>query len=160
MGFGQKLYVGARGGYGGMLMIGLATTLAGMAMLNPLSIGAGLLFGGKTVREEQQRQKLKRKQDAKTAVRKHLDEVQFQVGKDSRDMLRQVQRQLRDHFTGLAEELQTSVDTSVKSAQKAVSSDSSVRNGRIRDLEAELARIAGLEERARALVPAARKVPA
>ena len=45
MSFGQKLYVGARGGYGGMLMIGLATTLAGMALLNPLSIGAGLLFG-------------------------------------------------------------------------------------------------------------------
>jgi hypothetical protein len=158
MGFGQKLYVGARGGYGGMLMIGLATTLAGMAMLNPLSIGAGLLFGGKTVREEQQRQKAKRKSDAKTAVRKHLDEVQFQVLKDSRDMLRQVQRQLRDHFTELAEELQTSVSTSVKAAKSAVSSDSSIRNARIRDLEAELARITGLEEKARALLPAPRKV--
>lgn len=158
MGFGQKLYVGARGGYGGMLMIGLATTLAGMAMLNPLSIGAGLLFGGKTVREEQQRQKAKRKSDAKTAVRKHLDEVQFQVLKDSRDMLRQVQRQLRDHFTALAEELQTSVTASVRAAKTAVSSDGSVRNARIRDLEAELARIAGLEERARGLLPAPRKV--
>ena len=158
MGFGQKLYVGARGGYGGMLMIGLATTLAGMAMLNPLSIGAGLLFGGKTVREEQQRQKAKRRSDAKTAVRKHIDEVQFQVLKDSRDMLRQVQRQLRDHFTELADELQTSVSTSVKAAKSAVSTDSSVRNARIRDLEAELARITGLEEKARALLPAPRKV--
>ena len=158
MGLGQKLYVGARGGYGGMLMIGLATTLAGMAMLNPLSIGAGLLFGGKTVREEQQRQKARRKSDAKTAVRKHLDEVQFQVLKDSRDMLRQVQRQLRDHFTELAEELQTSVSTSVKAAKSAVSSDSSIRNARIRDLEAELARITGLEEKARALLPAPREV--
>ena len=158
MGLGQKLYVGARGGYGGMLMIGLATTLAGMAMLNPLSIGAGLLFGGKTVREEQQRQKAKRKSDAKTAVRKHIDEVQFQVLKDSRDMLRQVQRQLRDHFTELADELQTSVSTSVKAAKSAVSTDSSVRNARIRDLEAELARITGLEEKARALLPAPRKV--
>jgi len=155
---GQKLYVGARGGYGGMLMIGLATTLAGFAMLNPLSIGAGLLFGAKTVREEQQRQRTKRKSDAKAAVRKHIDEVIFQVGKDSRDMLRQVQRQLRDHFTALAEELQTSVDTSVKAAQKAVSGDENVRNARIRDLEAELDRIAKLEDRARALAPSARKV--
>ena len=155
---GQKLYVGARGGYGGMLMIGLATTLAGFAMLNPLSIGAGLLFGAKTVREEQARQLARHKSDAKTAVRKHLDEVTFQVGKDSRDMLRQVQRQLRDHFTSLAEELQTSVDSSVKAAQKAVSGDENVRRARIRDLEAELDRVAKLEERARALVPAARKV--
>ncbi|WP_300018419.1 dynamin family protein [Pseudonocardia sp.] len=153
MSFGQKLYVGARGGYGGLLMVGLATTLAGMALLNPLSIGAGLLFGGKTVREEQQRQLARRKADAKAAVRKHLDEIVFQVGKDSRDMLRQVQRQLRDHFTSLAEELQTSVDASVKAAQTAVSSDENVRRARIRDLEAELDRIASLEKRARALAP-------
>lgn len=158
MGFGQKLYVGARGGYGGMLMIGLATTLAGMALLNPLSIGAGLLFGGKTVREEQQRQKKQRKTEAKIAVRKHLDELTFQVGKDSRDMLRDLQRQLRDHFTALADELTTSIDRSVKAAQTAVSSDSTVRAQRIRDLEAELARIAGLEDSARQLVPAPRKV--
>lgn len=155
---GQKLYVGARGGYGGMLMIGLATTLAGFAMLNPLSVGAGLLFGAKTVREEQARQLARRKSDAKTAVRKHLDEVTFQVGKDSRDMLRQVQRQLRDHFTSLAEELQTSVEASVKSAQKAVSGDENVRRARIKDLQAELDRIGKLEERARTLAPATRKV--
>ncbi|QJY45955.1 dynamin family protein [Pseudonocardia broussonetiae] len=158
IGLGQKIYIGARGGYGGMLMIGLATTLAGFAMLNPLSIGAGLLFGAKTVREEQARQLARRTSEAKAAVRKHLDEVTFQVGKDSRDMLRQVQRQLRDHFTSLAEELQTSVDSSVKAAQKAVSGDENVRNARIRDLEAELARIAKLEDKARALVPGARKV--
>ncbi|MBW0088816.1 dynamin family protein [Pseudonocardia sp. KRD-184] len=158
IGLGQKLYIGARGGYGGMLMIGLATTLAGFAMLNPLSIGAGLLFGAKTVREEQARQLARRTSEAKAAVRKHLDEVTFQVGKDSRDMLRQVQRQLRDHFTSLAEELQTSVDSSVKAAQKAVSGDENVRQARIRDLEAELARIAKLEDKARALVPGARKV--
>jgi ethanolamine utilization protein EutP (predicted NTPase) len=158
MSFGQKLYVGARGGYGGMLMIGLATTLAGMALLNPLSIGAGLLFGGKTVREEQQRQLARRRADAKAAVRKHLDEIVFQVGKDSRDMLRHVQRQLRDHFTSLAEELQTSVDASVRAAQTAVSGDENVRRARIRDLEAELDRIGTLEKRARALAPGPQKV--
>ncbi|MBC8091993.1 MAG: dynamin family protein [Pseudonocardia sp.] len=156
MSFGQKLYVGARGGYGGMLMIGLATTVAGFAMLNPLSIGAGLLFGGKTVREEQQRQLARRRVEAKAAVRKHLDEITFQVGKDSRDMLRQVQRQLRDHFTDLADELQISVSSSVKAAQTAVSSNENVRGARIRDLKAELDRIESLEKRARAL--GARKV--
>ena len=51
-GVGQKIITGMRGGYGGMLMIGMATTLAGLALLNPISIGAGLLFGTKTVRDE------------------------------------------------------------------------------------------------------------
>ena len=55
----------------------------------------------------------RRQADAKQAVRKHIDEVTFQVGKDSRDMLRRTQRQLRDHFSALAEEVSTSISASV-----------------------------------------------
>ena len=160
MGVGQMLYVGARGGYGGMLMIGLATTLAGFAMLNPISVGAGLLFGAKTVREERKRQLQRRQSEAKVAVRRHIDEVTFQVGKDSRDMLRRVQRQLRDHFTSVAEELQTSVGSAVKAAQNAVRTDETSRAQRIRDLKAELERISGLETRAATAARALARVPA
>ena len=149
---GNKLFAGMRGGYGGMLMIGMATTVAGIGMLNPLSIGAGLLFGGKTVRDERNRLLQKRRGDAKNAVRRHVDEVTFQVGKDSRDMLRRTQRQLRDHFSALAEEVSTSLAASVNAAQSAVKTTTSERDRRIRDLKAELARIDGMAERARALV--------
>jgi Dynamin family len=150
-GVGNKLFTGMRGGYGGMLMIGMATTIAGLGMLNPLSIGAGLLFGGKTLRDEKKRMLQKRRGDAKNAVRKHIDEVTFQVGKDSRDMLRRTQRQLRDHFSALAEEMSTSIAASVQAAQSAMKTSTSERERRIRDLKAELARIDGLVERARAL---------
>jgi hypothetical protein len=150
-GIGNKLFSGMRGGYGGMLMIGMATTIAGLGMLNPLSIGAGLLFGGKTLRDEKKRMLQKRRGDAKNAVRKHIDEVTFQVGKDSRDMLRRTQRQLRDHFSALAEEMSTSIAASVQAAQSAMKTSTSERERRIRDLKAELARIDGLVERARAL---------
>jgi Dynamin family len=152
MGVGGSLLTGMRGGYGGMLMIGMATTLAGMALLNPLSIGAGVLFGSKTVREERKRELQRRQSDAKVAVRKHIDEVTFQVGKDSRDMLRRTQRDLRDHFSALAEEVSTSLATSVAAAQSAVKATTSERETRIRDLKAELARIDGVAQRARALV--------
>jgi hypothetical protein len=151
-GVGQKLLTGMRGGYGGMLMIGMATTLAGLAMLNPVSLGAGVLFGTKTVRDERKRMLAKRRADAKAAVRRHVDEVTFQVGKDSRDMLRRTQRQLRDHFSALAEEVSTSLAASVLAAQNAVKTTSSEREQRIRDLKAELSRIEGLATRARALV--------
>lgn len=151
-GIGGKIFTGMRGGYGGMLMIGMATTLAGIGMLNPLSIGAGLLFGGKSVRDERKRLLQKRQNDAKNAVRRHIDEVTFQVGKDSRDMLRRTQRQLRDHFSALAEEVSTSLAASVQAAQSAVKTTTSEREKRIRDLKAELARIDALAERARALV--------
>jgi hypothetical protein len=150
-GIGNKLFTGMRGGYGGMLMIGMATTFAGLGMLNPLSIGAGLLFGGKTLRDEKKRMLQKRRGDAKTAVRKHIDEVTFQVGKDSRDMLRRTQRQLRDHFSALAEEMSTSISASVQAAQNALKTSTSGREKRIRDLKAELSRIDGLTKRAREL---------
>jgi hypothetical protein len=151
-GVGNKLFTGMRGGYGGMLMIGMATSIAGLGLLNPLSLGAGLLFGGKTVRDERKRMLQKRRSDAKQAVRRHVDEVTFQIGKDSRDMLRRTQRQLRDHFSAIAEEVSTSLAASVVAAQNAVKTTGSERERRIRDLKAELARIEALTEQARALV--------
>lgn len=150
-GMGQRLFVGMRGGYGGVLMIGLATTFVGMALLNPVSLAAGLLFGGKTVRDEHRRVRDRRRSEAKTAVRRHIDEVVFQVGKDSRDTLRRAQRQLRDHFTVLAEELSRSLATSVTAAQSAVATEASGRTKRIADLEAELSRVRALSTKAEAL---------
>ena len=44
-------------------------------------------------------------------VRRYVDDVSFQVGKQSRDMLRHVQRDLRDHFMARSDEL-------VRSAQE------------------------------------------
>ncbi len=151
-GIGGRLLTGMRGGYGGMLMIGMASTLAGLALLNPFSIGAGVLFGAKTVRDERKRELARRRSEAKVAVRKHIDEVTFQVGKDSRDMLRRTQRDLRDHFSGLAEEVSTSLAGSVAAAQSAVKATTSERETRIRDLKAELGRIDGVAQRARALL--------
>nr|WP_211177350.1 dynamin family protein [Pseudonocardia acidicola] len=155
---GGALFTGMRGGYGGMLMIGMATTFAGLALLNPISIGAAVLFGGKTVHDERKRLKQRRQAESKNAVRRHIDEVTFQVSKDSRDMLRTIQRQLRDHFTALAEELSTSLAESVAAAQSAVKTNVSGRDRRIADLKAELARIDALSKRAVALLAPAETV--
>lgn len=150
--FGAKLFTGMRGGYGGMMMVGMMTTLAGLSMINPVSAGAALLFGGKQVSDEKKRLLAKRRSDGKTAVRKHIDDVTFGVGKDSRDMLRMVQRTLRDHFQDLATELTTSMAESVASAQAAVKTATTDREQRVRDLEAELARLDAVADQARALV--------
>jgi hypothetical protein len=154
-GVGGKLFSGLRGGYGGLVMVGMATGLAGMSLLNPFSAGAGLLFGGKTVHDEMKRNKQRRQADAKMAVRRHIDDVTFQMGKDTRDMLRQVQRTLRDHFASIAEEMHTSLTEAVASAQKAVKSDETGRVRRIKDLKAELERIDNVSKRARALAASA-----
>ena len=151
VGIGSKLFTGVRGGYSGFVMGGMAMGLAGVSMLNPISAGAGLLFGGKTLYDELKRNKQRRQSDAKQAVRKHVDDVTFQVGRDVRDMLRQLQRTLRDHFTTIAEEMSTSLNEAVISAQKAVQTVEGNRSNRISDLKAELERIDNLAQRARAL---------
>lgn len=150
LGRGAQLLKGMQGGYGGMLMFGMLGTLAGL----PIFAGApaGVLLGIKAVRDEKKRMLTKRRNDAKSGVRKHIDEVTFQVGKDSTDMLRRTQRQLRDHFSALAEEMSTSIAASVQSAQSALKTNTSGREKRIKDLKAELARIDGVAQRAKSLV--------
>jgi hypothetical protein len=150
LGRGSQLLTGMKGGYGGMLMFGMLGTLAGL----PIFAGApaGVLLGIKAVRDEKKRLLQKRRGDAKNGVRKHIDEVTFQVGKDSTDMLRRTQRQLRDHFSALAEEMSTSIAASVQAAHNALKTNTAGREKRIKDLKAELARIDGMAQRARALV--------
>jgi hypothetical protein len=147
---GGQLLTGLKGGYGGMLMFGMMGTFAGL----PIFAGApaGVLLGIKAVRDEKKRMLQKRRGDAKNGVRKHIDEVTFQVGKDSNDMLRRTQRQLRDHFSALAEEMSTSIAASVQAAQNALKTNTSGREKRIKDLKAELSRIDGMAQRAKALV--------
>jgi hypothetical protein len=144
---GHTAHTVLKGSYGGLLMFGMLTGLVGMALLNPISVAAGLVLGGKALREERQKGLKKRRADAKVAVRKHSEEVIFHVGKDSRDMLRLMQRALRDHFTAEAELLSRSLAESVAATQRAVKSDRAERTRRIADLKAELDRIAELERR-------------
>ena len=81
-----------------------------------------------------------------------MDDLLFQVGKESRDMLREMQRTLRDHFTRHAEELSRSLAESMLAAQSAVNADQTGRDRRILDLEAELERVEYLAGLASALV--------
>jgi hypothetical protein len=159
-GIGQKVITGMRGGYGGTLMVGMLSTLAGLALINPISIFAGVMLGGKTVREERKRQLQRRQADAKTAVRRHVDDVTFQAGKQCREVLREIQRTLRDHFTAYAEQLHRSLADSLVATQNAVDSDSAERTARIQDLTAELRRLSELERMARQLTSAGEVVPA
>ncbi|MEJ2866673.1 dynamin family protein [Actinomycetospora sp. OC33-EN08] len=150
IGWANGLVVGMRGSYGGVLMVGMVTTLSGLALINPFSVGAGVLLGSKTIRDERKRALQRRRAEAKAAVRRHGDEVLHLAGKRSRDLLRDVQRTLRDHFTAQAESLARSVAEAVTAAAAAQEIESGRRERRLRDVRAELARVELLAERVRA----------
>ncbi|MGH8929366.1 MAG: dynamin family protein [Egibacteraceae bacterium] len=156
-GVGQKALAALRGSYGGVLMFGMLGNMvvSSLAIINPFSLGMGVVLGTKTIRDERKRQLAVRRSAAKSAARRYLDDAGFQIGKDSRDMLRRIQRTLRDHFTTQAEELHRCVGDSLAAAQRAVTSDKTERDQRIRDLRAELERLDALDRRARALTEVA-----
>ncbi|MFE4197219.1 dynamin family protein [Paenarthrobacter sp. NPDC056912] len=144
MGALQKILIGMRGSYGGVLMFGLLTGIFGMALINPLSVGAGLMLGRKAFREEKEARLKRRQAEAKALVRRQVDDVVFQVGKQLKDRLRLVQRSTRDHFTEIAEEHHRSLTDSVTAAQKAAATYAVERELRIKDIRAELKKVDAL----------------
>ena len=149
----QKVLIGMRGSYGGVLMVGLITGILGMSLINPFSIGAGVLIGTKVYRDEMANRLKRRQAEAKVLVRGHLDDVVFQVGKQLKDRLRLVQRSTRDHFTELADEHHKSLAESVLAAQNAVTTFTAERDDRIAELRAALSRLTKLRSDAVALAP-------
>jgi hypothetical protein len=153
---GQKLFIGLRGSYGGVVMFGLATSLAGMSLINPISIGGGALFGGKSVRDESKTLLKRRQAEARASVRQYVDDIFTRLNKDARDSVRRVQRALRDHFTAVTEDLQEEAMESLRNAKAAADRDAAAREARGRRLREELTRLAELHTQAQALTDRAR----
>ncbi len=149
-----KMLTGMRGSYGGVLMFGMLTTLAGMALINPISVAAGFILGTKTLREDRRSRLQQQQAEAQMLLRRHVDNVTFHVGKECRDRLRQVQRLLRDHFTEVATELNRSLSESIQAAEKAANTEGSARRQRIQQIRAELEQIDALRNDARVLLTA------
>lgn len=143
-----------RGSYGGFLMFSMIGGMIGLGPLSPAIVGLTLVVGRKSMKEEKQRRLAQRRQEAKLSVRKFLDEVSFQVGKDSRDSLRRVHRHLRDTFSQRAEEVQRSLTDRLRAAEDAARVDQQGREARLRDVEAEIQRVRGLAQRALEVAPA------
>nr|WP_281497226.1 dynamin family protein [Ornithinimicrobium sp. F0845] len=136
--FGPMLIMGVAG------LFGLAMPLVGVAAA---AVGAGL--GRRALREETERVRSGRRLQAKAAARKYVEEVSFVLGKESRDSLRETQRQLRDDFQARAEVLEASVAAAHRAAQQASALTPEARAARSRELDAHTDRLAQLTSRPR-----------
>jgi Dynamin family len=139
-----------RGFYSTTLMVGLLGSVAGLA-LGPLGLVVGAVGGRKSLRTERDRQLELRRAGARQLCRKYLDEIAFAVGKELRDSLRLVQRQLRDHFAQRAEALSAGSTAALQAAQTASKLTIGEGQARLNDVEAELDRLRALLRQAQAL---------
>ena len=137
-GKGQKVVTGLRGSYGGVVMIGMLSSVAGLGLFNPLSLGAGLVLGRMAYKEDKEQRLLRARAEAKTNVRRFVDDVSFVVGKESRDRLREIHRKLRDHYRDIGNELTRSLNESLQATITAAHLEEAERDHRIRELERQL----------------------
>ncbi|SBS77807.1 Isoniazid-inductible protein IniA [uncultured Mycobacterium sp.] len=155
IGKGHKAITSMRGSYGGVLMFGMLTSVAGLGMFNPLSLGAGLLLGRKAYKEDMENRMLRVRNEAKTNLRRFVDDVLFVVSKESRDRLKNVQRQLRDHYRGIANQTTRSLNESLQSTIAAARMEEAERNDRIRELERQINILTQVIANAEKLAPTA-----
>lgn len=132
---GHKIVTGMRGSYGGVLMFGMLTSFAGLGMFNPLSLGAGFILGRKAYKEDMENRMLRVRSEAKTNMRKFVDDVAFVVAKESRDRLKGIQRQLRDHYRDIANQTTRSLNESLQATLSAAKLEENERNARVKELE-------------------------
>ena len=151
-GMAQRVITSMRGSYGGVLMVGLMTSLAGLALVNPWSIGAGVLLGANTFWEDRKAHTSQRQAEAKAAVARLMDDVIFQVGNESRHRLRETQRTLRDHFTTVATEMLRSADAALQKAQHTNQIHTDQRADRITEVHDTLSKLRQLRVQAATLI--------
>src|SRR6201990_3370281 len=125
---GHKMVTGMRGSYGGVLMFGMLTSFAGLGMFNPLSLAAGLLWGRKTYKDDMENRMMRVRNEAKMNMRKFVDDVSFVVTKESRDRLKGIQRQIRDHYRGIANQTTRSLNESLQATLLAAKLEGNERN--------------------------------
>jgi hypothetical protein len=145
-GLGGQALVMLRSSYGGALMTAFLGGVIGLALATPAVLAVGAVLGAKGLREDNARRLAQRRAAARTAVRKLVDEVLFEVAKDSRDTVRLTQRRLRDFFVTRADELVRSATATLRAVQSARDEAATAHGTRLADIDAELARLAQLIE--------------
>ena len=127
-----------------MVLFGVAGSLLGISTLvaAPLSVVLAAGIGQKIIRDEKKRQIAHRRQQAKMAARRYVEEVGFIMNKESRDALRRTQRFLRDDFQMRAISLHRSSTNALGAARQAMQLSGPERSARVSQLRSEAAQLA------------------
>ncbi len=139
----SRIVNSVRGSYGGILMVGVLTSLAGQSLISVYSVAAGVLLGVFTFFEDRRNSTERRRAEARVSAAKLLDAANFRIGDDQRTQLRAVHRTLRDHFTLINDERLREAAEAVRTA----STDDGAARARLAELQSGLAELAELRQR-------------
>ncbi|HWE92232.1 MAG TPA: dynamin family protein [Pseudonocardiaceae bacterium] len=151
---GQKAFTAMRGSYGGLLMFGLITSLAGMPLINGISLAAGATFGGKSIRDESDMRCKRRQAAARSAAQRQLDDFFLAFSKETRDAVRDLQRGLRDQITELSRHLVQRAAEDVNAAREAARAEAVQHDSAHREVRSALTQLITLHRRIETLAAA------
>lgn len=137
-----------RGSYGGILMVGVLTSLAGLSLISVWSIAAGVLLGAFTFWEDHKNGRERGKAEAKMAVSKLMDAANFRVGDELRAQLRAIHRALRDHFTAINDQRLRAASDAVRAAVESSQLSGGQQEARLSEVQNYLAELRQLRIRA------------
>jgi signal recognition particle receptor subunit beta len=132
------------------LSVALNTTL----LIIPPAALVGAVVGHRLVKMEGKRQRAYRQGQAKAAAGKFVDEVAFEMNKDTRDGLRRTQRRLRDEFQSRAGSIQASTSAALAAARRAAELPPGAQPARAAELDEETRTLGEIRGRMRALATA------
>lgn len=148
LGTSYGLVTGAKAG---VELLGLVGTLLGAAIVGPAVLGVAAVYGGKEVLDERRRRLVDRRQQARTFLGELIEEIRFHVEGRLTTLLDELQRQLRAHFSERIAELHRTVGESVRALERAAKQEATERRSRQAQVDAALAEVDALLERAAAI---------
>ncbi|HSQ37521.1 MAG TPA: dynamin family protein [Acidimicrobiia bacterium] len=119
-----------RGGASGIYLLGVAASLAGFALAGPVSLGVAAVFGGKQILDTRKAALKQRRQEARMILRQFIDEVTGEVGNRARQLVQDLHRLLRDHYSARLQELSRSTAAALQATQEALARDRAGREQR------------------------------
>lgn len=106
-----------RGTSSGVILLGVMSNLAGIAIATPVAIGVGVVFGAKHIIDERKRRIERRRQQTRTILREYLNQAQTELSLESRRAIQEVHRRLRDSFLEQITELNSTLSNTISTIE-------------------------------------------
>lgn len=135
-----------RGTSSGVILLGVMSNLAGIAIATPVAIGVGLVFGAKHIIDERKRYIERRRQQTRTILREYLHQAQTELSLESRRAVQEVHRLLRDSFSEQITELNGTLSNTISTIEGTLAATDHDRKQRLLLLSQQIEQLERLIE--------------
>jgi Dynamin family len=131
---------GASSGVGMVSSLGkfVGLTAGAVMVINPVTIAMGAVFGGVGILDDRNRRVAARRNAARQAAHAFTDDVSFQISEEISSNLRQISRELRDHFTERLGELLRTYTEAEQTATATLQRSDGENKARLAEIDSHL----------------------